>query len=62
MSFGIVKDGYSQPVFEMVGVAAGQQHSMILSKDGSLYSWGLGLCGQLGFSYEDIHQNDLRIA
>ena len=35
---------------------------MILSKDGELFSWGLGLCGQLGFSYEDIHQNDLRVA
>ena len=45
MTFGTVRESYSQPVYEMVGIAAGQQHTMILSKDGGLYSWGLGLCG-----------------
>jgi len=30
---------------EMVQISAGQQHTMVLKKDGSLYSWGLGLSG-----------------
>ena len=35
---------------------------MMQAKDGSLYSWGLGLSGQLGFTYEEIHKNDIRVA
>ena len=35
---------------------------MILKKDGSVYSWGLGLSGQLGFSYEQMAASDLVVA
>lgn len=29
-------------------VVCGQQHSLLLTKDGNVYSWGLGVFGQLG--------------
>eukprot|EP01118_Nematostelium_gracile_P013110 TRINITY_DN4908_c0_g1_i1.p1 TRINITY_DN4908_c0_g1~~TRINITY_DN4908_c0_g1_i1.p1 ORF type:complete len:793 (-),score=171.07 TRINITY_DN4908_c0_g1_i1:23-2269(-) len=33
---------------QIVGVGAGQQHSIVLSADGHVYSFGLGVFGQLG--------------
>ena len=47
---------------EMVQLQAGQQHTMILKKDGSVYSWGLGLSGQLGFSFDQMAAADLVVA
>jgi len=47
---------------EMVQLQAGQQHTMILKKDGSVFSWGLGLSGQLGLTYDDIAASDLIVA
>ena len=35
---------------------------MILKKDGSVYSWGLGLSGQLGFSFDQMAASDLVVA
>ena len=35
---------------------------MILTQTGELYSWGLGLSGQLGFTFDEIADNDLRLA
>lgn len=32
----------------MVGVACGSRHSLALSSEGALYSWGWGVYGQLG--------------
>ena len=62
IGFGLNKANKSLGDIDMAGIASGQQHTMIQSKDGSLYSWGLGLSGQLGFTYEEIHKNDVRIA
>jgi alpha-tubulin suppressor-like RCC1 family protein len=33
---------------KIVKVKCGQQHSLALSEDGHVYSWGLGVLGQLG--------------
>lgn len=62
MSFGLTKVERKSAINEMVQMAAGQQHSMVLKKDGSVYSWGLGMSGQLGFTYEEIQQSDLTVA
>ncbi|MPC11191.1 Ultraviolet-B receptor UVR8 [Portunus trituberculatus] len=41
----------------IVSVACGQFHSLCVSDDGTLYSWGWGVHGQLGNdSVEDVHQ------
>ena len=52
IGFGLSKANQKAGEIDIVGIAAGQQHTMIQAKDGSLYSWGLGLSGQLGFTYE----------
>lgn len=54
MSFGKNKTEKRNALHEMIQIAPGQQHTMILKKDGSIYSWGLGLSGQLGVTYEQI--------
>jgi len=33
---------------DVVRVSAGWQHTLVLTREGELYSWGHGLCGQLG--------------
>ena len=35
---------------------------MVLQKDGSVYSWGLGMSGQLGVTYDEIQRNDKLVA
>ena len=35
---------------------------MILKKDGSVYSWGLGCSGQLGLTMDEISNTDLLVA
>lgn len=35
---------------KIIQVACGQQHSLALTNDGKVYSWGLGVFGQLGHS------------
>ena len=62
MSFGKSKIERRNALNEMIQIAPGQQHTMILKKDGSIYSWGLGLSGQLGVTYEQIQENDVTIA
>ncbi len=41
-------------------MAIGRMHSVLLGRDGSIYSWGLGLSGQLGHSYEAIYDVDVK--
>ena len=62
MNHGKTKAEKRLAVHEMVSISAGQQHSMILQKDGSVYTWGLGMSGQLGFTYDQIQEIDLNIA
>ena len=62
LNFGKNKNEKRNLVHEMVQISAGQQHSMILEKDGSVYSWGLGMSGQLGLTYDQIQENDLIVA
>ena len=47
---------------DVIQVAAGQQHSMLLCKNGSVYSWGMGLSGQLGLTFDEIAETDLILA
>jgi len=35
---------------------------MLLKKEGTVYSWGLGLSGQLGFSFEQVAECDHLVA
>ena len=35
---------------------------MALLKDGSVYSWGLGLSGQLGLTFDEIARSDKLVA
>lgn len=62
LNYGLTKVEKRAALNEMVQIASGQQHTMILKKNGSLYSWGLGMSGQLGFSYEEIQQSELIVA
>ena len=62
MTFGMNKTERKNAIFEMVQISSGQQHSMALTKDGSVFSWGLGLSGQLGLTYDQIAENDTIIA
>lgn len=39
-----------------MAVAAGAQHSLVLESDGSVYVWGYGYDGQLGYHYQDTPQ------
>jgi len=54
LNFGKNKAEKRGLVHEMVSISGGQQHTMVLQKDGSIYSWGLGMSGQLGFTYDQI--------
>jgi alpha-tubulin suppressor-like RCC1 family protein len=45
-----------------VQVALGHQHTVALQEDGGLYSWGLGICGQLGHSQDKIREADSKAA
>lgn len=45
LTFAMSKAEKKNTVNEMVQISGGQQHSMALSKDGSVFSWGLGLSG-----------------
>ena len=36
---------------EVAGLACGKQHSMLLTKEGDIYSWGLNRFGQLGLGH-----------
>ena len=36
-------------------MSAGLTHTMAVKQNGKLFAWGVGLCGQLGFSIEDIN-------
>ncbi|KAG6486579.1 hypothetical protein ZIOFF_055156 [Zingiber officinale] len=38
---------------KVVSVAAGEAHTLVLTADGSLFSWGRGTFGRLGTSKED---------
>ncbi len=46
----------------VVRVAAGQQHCMALTADGEVYSWGLGVFGQLGHGVSSDAHRPTRIA
>lgn len=46
-------------VNEFVAVAAGKTHTVCLKKDGSVFSWGYGGSGQLGFTKSEIAKMDL---
>ena len=35
---------------------------MLLCKNGSVYSWGMGLSGQLGLTFDEIAETDLILA
>jgi len=37
-------------------VSTGLTHSVAVKQNGKLFSWGVGLCGQLGLSIEDINK------
>tara|TARA_B110000285_G_scaffold214060_1_gene259018 strand:+ start:363 stop:848 length:486 start_codon:yes stop_codon:yes gene_type:complete len=37
-------------------VSTGLTHSVAVKQNGKLFSWGVGLCGQLGFAIEDINK------
>lgn len=37
---------------EILQICAGRQHAACLRKDGSLFTWGVGLSGQLGHTKE----------
>ena len=45
MTFAMNKAEKKKAVYEMIQISGGQQHSMALTKDGSVFSWGLGLSG-----------------
>ena len=62
LTFAMSKAEKKNTVNEMVQISGGQQHSMALTKDGSVFSWGLGLSGQLGLTYDQIAENDTNIA
>ena len=62
MTFAMSKAEKKNTLNEMVQISGGQQHSMALTKDGSVFSWGLGLSGQLGLTYDQIAENDTTIA
>lgn len=44
---------------EFVSIAGGITHTVMCSLKGELYSWGLGMQGQLGLSHDQIESNDL---
>ena len=43
-----VVDASAQPIKHIVAVAAGDNHSLALSREGVVYAWGDGSAGQLG--------------
>lgn len=36
-------------------MSAGLTHTVALKQNGKLFAWGVGLCGQLGFSIDEIN-------
>ncbi|KAL5074110.1 hypothetical protein RYX36_013094 [Vicia faba] len=44
------------PSRKVVDIAAGESHTLLLSEDGSVYSWGRGMFGRLGLGFGS--QND----
>jgi alpha-tubulin suppressor-like RCC1 family protein len=45
-----------------IGLAAGENHSLAVQADGSLYSWGFGLQGQCGHGLSQNEQAPRRVA
>ena len=43
---------------DLLMMATGRHHSACLRTDGSLFTWGVGLCGQLGLSRAQILDYD----
>lgn len=39
---------------DLLQVAVGRHHAVCLKRDGSMYTWGLGLSGQLGINKQEI--------
>ena len=44
---------------EVIDIAAGQEHSLAMTSDGKVYSWGCNSFGQLGLGMEDTYLRSL---
>ncbi|MEW6276752.1 MAG: hypothetical protein AB1556_16790, partial [Bacillota bacterium] len=56
--------GYEQPFPGIIGLAAGNSHSLAVKSDGTVWTWGNNSRGQLGigsWDYEDIHSVPVQV-
>ena len=43
-------------------IACGQFHTLALTQEGELYSWGINACGQLGIGNNTAHDDPVKVS